>query len=85
MGRNALDGERPGYAHFFVVAVGLVVQEFVVGFAGNRGIDVTLALDARLPPLRVDVAGRIAPLRLGFAGDLPFFPRLGSSGVECGA
>ena len=48
--RQALDGERAGDADARLVLVGAVVEEFDVGAACDRGVDLLLPLDAGFPP-----------------------------------
>ena len=50
---EALDGERPGHADLFLIFVGFVVEVFGIGLGGDGSIDLLLAGDALLPPLRV--------------------------------
>ena len=58
MRRQALDRERPGDADAGVVGVGLVVEIFDIGARGDRGVDLALAGDARLPPFGVRLVRR---------------------------
>ena len=50
MRREAFDRERPGDADAVIVEIGLVVEIFEFGLGGDRGVDLLLAGDARLPP-----------------------------------
>src|SRR5205823_4675290 len=50
MRRKAFDGERTGDADLGVVDVGTVVEVLHIGRASDRGIDLFLARDTRLPP-----------------------------------
>ena len=43
MRRQALDRERPGHADALVVFVGLVVERFGLGMAGDGGVDLLRA------------------------------------------
>ena len=42
VGRKAFDRERPGHADPLGVLVGLVVEHFGIGPAGDRGVDLLL-------------------------------------------
>ena len=52
MGREALDGERPGHADLLLVLVGLVVEVFELGLGGDGGVDLLLPGDALLATSR---------------------------------
>ena len=82
VGREALDRERPGDAHLAVVGVGLVVEVLEVRLRGDRGVDLTLARDALLPPLFVQRPRLGRPPLLGLLRDLPFRPRLAEHRVQ---
>ena len=71
---EALDGERTGDADLLLVLVGLVVEVFELGLGGDRGVDLLLPGDARLPPVGVQLLRGVRPLGIGLARDLPFLP-----------
>jgi hypothetical protein len=53
---QALDSERAGDSDPLVFLVGLVVQHFRVGAAGDRGVDFPLPLLASVPPCLMDLS-----------------------------
>jgi len=53
VGREALDGERPGHADRLFILVGFVVEVLELGLGGDGGVDLLLAGDTLLPPLGV--------------------------------
>ena len=65
-----------------LVLVGAVVEKFDVGRLGDRGVDLLLARDAALPPLRVRLLRRGGPCRRGLARDFPVLQCLAERGVE---
>ncbi len=82
MGREALDREGAGDADAVPVNVRLVVKVLELGLGSDRGIDLLLAGDARLPPAGVRVLCRNGPFGIGLAWDLPLFPRFAERPVE---
>ena len=74
MRREALDGERPGYADLLFVIVGLVVEVFKLGLGGDGGVDLLLAGDAVLPPLGVQLLRCRRPLSYPPRGGFPTPP-----------
>jgi len=75
VGREALDGERPGHADRLFILVGFVVEVLELGLGGDGGVDLLLAGDTLLPPLGVKLLRRVGPFGIGLTGDLPLFPR----------
>ena len=73
--RQALDRERAGDADARIVGVGLVVEIFELGLGRDRGVDLLLPRDPRLPPLGVNFLSLFQPIRPGLARNLPFLPR----------
>ena len=82
MGRQALDREGSRDADARGVRVRLVVEIFELGFGGDRGVDLLLPLDPRLPPSGMEVPVGFRPIRPGLSGDFPFLPSLIESGVQ---
>ena len=48
--RQAFHREGTGDAHLGIINIGPVVEEFDIGRARDRGVDLLLPRDARLPP-----------------------------------
>ena len=83
--RQALDREGTGDADARVVAIGLVVEVLVVRFGSDGGVDLSLAGDARLPPIGMRGRGIGRPIFVGVARDFPLLPLPAEGGVEPGA
>ena len=69
--RQAFHREGAGDADAFPVLVGLVVEVFVLGAGGDRGVDLLLAGDAGLPEGGEGRAGRPRASRAGPRGGFP--------------
>src|SRR6267143_1255425 len=72
--RQALDRERPSHPDLPVVRVRLVVEVLELRLGRDGGVDLLLSRDARLPPVGVDGARSVRPLRVRLAEDLPLLP-----------
>jgi hypothetical protein len=80
--RQALDRERAGHSDLPWVGIRLVVEVFLVGIAGDRGVDLALARDAGLPPTCVEAPGLGGPTGIGLAWDLPLLPVFSECCIE---
>ena len=61
VGGEAFYGEGACDADGGFVFVGFVVEEFLVGFGGDGGVNFFLAGDAGLPPVGVELFGGVGP------------------------
>src|SRR5262249_30651306 len=76
MRRQALHRETAGYTDFASILVRPIDEVFDHGVARDRGIDLFLPFEPRVPPLRVQLAGSGWPIVLGLPQHLPLFPCL---------
>ena len=78
--RQALDRERAGDADTRIVGIGLVIEVFELGLGGDRGIDLLLPRDARLPPVaRAALDRLVGPARRRPRAGFPIPPSSCSS------
>ena len=70
----------PATRTFLLSVVGLVVEVLELGLGGDGGVDLLLPGDARLPPVGVQLLGRLRPGLVRLARNFPFLPLL----LECG-
>ena len=68
MRRETFDRERPRHADLLLILVGLVVKVFKLGLGGDRGVDLLLAGDSRLPPVGVQLCWGFGPRISGAFG-----------------
>ena len=56
MRRQAFDREGAGHTHLALVLIGAVVEQFDIGGAGDRGVDLFLPGNAAFPPVGMQPA-----------------------------
>jgi hypothetical protein len=76
MRAQALDGERPGDAHLLPVLIGPVIEILELRLGGDRGVDLRLAGDTRIPPVTMHLLDGVRPRLISVARDFPFLPFL---------
>jgi hypothetical protein len=76
VGREALDGERPGDADRLSILIGFVIEVLELGLGGDGGVDLLLPGNPLPPPVGVELLAGLRPLCVGIAGNLPLLPGL---------
>ncbi|NJN61944.1 MAG: hypothetical protein HC795_10780 [Coleofasciculaceae cyanobacterium RL_1_1] len=72
VGREAFNGEGACDADDVFVFIGFVVEVFLVGFGGDRGVDFLLSFNAGVPEVGEGFFGGWRPVGGFVAGDFPF-------------